>query len=394
MTRPRKNRIIIAINTVAGKPVDLSNLADGTVLVYNSDTGAFEMEQQALRGTVDPQTISISEVPTGIMNGSNNIFILETTPVDGTVQIYLNGKRLKPDTDYTINGREITFTNSPLYGDDLLIDYFKSIPSQTFNEEPSGTIDGSNTDFNLAYEPINGTVRVFENGRKLKPGTDYIVSSSKISFTLAPVTGSTLLVDYDTSKSDVVYNEVPTGTMDGSNTDFNLANSPLDGTVRVYNNSRYLHPDEYSVNGSILTLVEAPQYGDHLLVDYDNTAIDLVYNEAPIGIIDGSNKEFNLANIPASNNAEVIYINGIRIKPDEDYTIDGNTITFTLAPEVGDKILVNYKYFGTLNLLANNMTVTTNNNQNITANGTTQSVKEWFDWINEEFENFSNLNVG
>jgi len=39
-----------------------------------------------------------------------------------------------------------------------------------------------------------------------------------------------------------------------------------------------------------------------------------------------------------------------------------------------------------LNLFANNATVTANDDRNVTADGTTQSIEAWFDYMNEEFD--------
>lgn len=65
-----------------------------------------------------------------------------------------------------------------------------------FNEVPSGTIDGSNTDFTLAHTPVSGTVRVYLNGLRQKPTDDYTISSDTISFVDAPFVDDTILVDY------------------------------------------------------------------------------------------------------------------------------------------------------------------------------------------------------
>ncbi len=70
---------------------------------------------------------------------------------------------------------------------------------------------------------------------------------------------------------------------------------------------------------------------------------DVICNEVPSGAIDGSNTDFTLANNPAPGTVEV-YLNGILQAPGtgKDYTISGNTISFTIAPEPGDVILCSY----------------------------------------------------
>ena len=59
------------------------------------------------------------------------------------------------------------------------------------------------------------------------------------------------------------------------------------------------------------------------------------YNETPTGSIDGSNKDFTLANTPATNSLQ-IFLNGAYQTPGgEDYTLAGTTITFVNAPLTG-----------------------------------------------------------
>lgn len=66
------------------------------------------------------------------------------------------------------------------------------------NETPSGTQNGSNVDFTLAFTPIAGTPEVYLNGvlQDLGSGNDYTISSSVISFAVAPVSTDKIRVHY------------------------------------------------------------------------------------------------------------------------------------------------------------------------------------------------------
>lgn len=69
--------------------------------------------------------------------------------------------------------------------------------------------------------------------------------------------------------SNFVFNEVPSGTINSSNVTFTLANAPMSGTVRGYENGLRLKPTtDYSISGSTITFVSAPTTGDLLLFDY------------------------------------------------------------------------------------------------------------------------------
>lgn len=68
-----------------------------------------------------------------------------------------------------------------------------------------------------------------------------------------------------------------------------------------------------------------------------------VTRETPAGAINGTNTVFTLASPPISG-TEMVYYNGILqdVGAGNDYTIAGNAVTFTFAPQTGDKIRVSY----------------------------------------------------
>lgn len=66
-------------------------------------------------------------------------------------------------------------------------------------------------------------------------------------------------------------------------------------------------------------------------------------DETPSGDVNSSNKEFTLASTPVSGSLK-LYLGGVRMSLGEgDYTLSGNTITTTLAPETNTVITVDYR---------------------------------------------------
>jgi len=68
-----------------------------------------------------------------------------------------------------------------------------------------------------------------------------------------------------------IRNEVPTGTINGSNAVFNIANIPSGNTQEVYLNGVRQRPGggfDYTISGTTITFTEAPPVGSHILVDY------------------------------------------------------------------------------------------------------------------------------
>lgn len=64
----------------------------------------------------------------------------------------------------------------------------------------------------------------------------------------------------------------------------------------------------------------------------------------PVGTIDGANTIFKVSKTPAAGSLKV-YRNGMRQRVTEDYTFDNyRTITFLNAPQVGEILLVDFRY--------------------------------------------------
>lgn len=66
-----------------------------------------------------------------------------------------------------------------------------------------------------------------------------------------------------------VDNETPSGTMDSVNTTFNLANTPVVGSVHLYLRGLRLKPGVgYTISGTTITMLIIPDSGDELIADY------------------------------------------------------------------------------------------------------------------------------
>ena len=60
-------------------------------------------------------------IPTGVVNGSNSVFVLPDTPVAGTLCVYVDLGRLIKDVDFTLVGATITTVVPPVSG--IVTDY-------------------------------------------------------------------------------------------------------------------------------------------------------------------------------------------------------------------------------------------------------------------------------
>lgn len=88
-----------------------------------------------------------------------------------------------------------------------------------------------------------------------------------------------------------------------------------------------------SNNGSGMVQITAP----------NAVPMSFTYGEVPAGTIDGTNAAFTLKNAPnPAGSLEVFRNIGVQIAG-VDYTLSGNVITFTTAPQAGDLLMTIYR---------------------------------------------------
>ena len=83
---------------------------------------------------------------------------------------------------------------------------------------------------------------------------------------------------------------------------------------------------------------------DSLVARLVKDDINIVWNEAPLGTIDGMNVTFMLEFTPI-NDRVLVFVNGVLQERDSggaDFYLTGRTITFNRAPRSGSKILATY----------------------------------------------------
>lgn len=84
-------------------------------------------------------------------------------------------------------------------------------------------------------------------------------------------TATQTALDAKLSVSNYVVREAPSGSVNGTNTSFTLASTPVAGTEQVYLNGILQEPGEsndYTISGSTITYASAPASGDRIRVTY------------------------------------------------------------------------------------------------------------------------------
>lgn len=69
----------------------------------------------------------------------------------------------------------------------------------------------------------------------------------------------------------------------------------------------------------------------------------MIDDETPSGAVNGSNTDFTLVKTPNPTTSLKVFINGMRMRITEDYTLSGKTITFLTAPLTTSIILCDYR---------------------------------------------------
>lgn len=185
--------------------------------------------------------------------------------------------------EYVASGVNLETGDSKGVNDVLNVDYVvddcEATPhTHIYNEE----IDfGSGTEGTLTYDPVEGSERLFRGNSSLRrvassPATlEYSISGKVITLGLASP-GTRFFVDYEPEALPMPFHEhVYHEDLAGTGQSFTLANTPEEGTVRLYlNGARQIPVDsnpnsgEYSIEGSTVSLGSSKGGGDTLTVDY------------------------------------------------------------------------------------------------------------------------------
>jgi hypothetical protein len=163
-------------------------------------------------------TLSISETeaanyPDPASVGEYNVVVWP----DGEKPLSSNAEIVRFTAKAAASGGEVEFTiereqedtsaRSIIVGDQLIIAITKKFRDDVFayfrsdswiiNETPSGTVNGTNDEFTIAYAPVTDSLMLYRDGQLLKAGgADYTLSGTTVTFVTAPLTGSVLLATY------------------------------------------------------------------------------------------------------------------------------------------------------------------------------------------------------
>ena len=250
----------------AGAGIETSKLADGANFVKKDGT-------VVMTGNLDLGNQKVVSLGTPTANGDAT----NKSYVDGLISALPSAykyRNVHAATTASINlsnpGTD-TFDGHALTSGQRLLVWQQSTSSQNgiydFNGSSSALTRSSDSD---AWDELTGTLVYVDQGSTYGDKRFYCTSNTggtlgSTAVTYVQDTAGTL------SPTNFVTEETPSGSINGSNVTFTLANTPTSGTLKLYLNGvrqKSGAGNDYTITTNTITMTTAPVSGDVLIADY------------------------------------------------------------------------------------------------------------------------------
>jgi len=264
--RQIRDGAITNTKVAAGAAIDTSKLADGANFIKKDGT-------VAMTGNLDFGNQKGVNVATPTSNGdaANKSYV--DTLINGLPSAY-RYRNVHAATTGNINlsnpGTAVFDGHTLVTGDRLLV-WQQTTQSQNgiyvFDTSSTALTRASDSD---AWDELVGTLVYVDQGTTYGEARFFCTANTGGTLGSTAVTyvqdGSGTL-----ATSNFVTEETPSGSINGSNTAFTLANTPTAGTLKLYLNGLRLKSgagNDYTLSTATITMTTAPVSGDVLLADY------------------------------------------------------------------------------------------------------------------------------
>jgi len=265
-SRQIRNGAITNDKVAAGAAIDSSKLADGANFVKKDGSVAFTGAQ-----SMGNNKLTSLATPTNSGDATTKGYV--DSLIDGLPSAYrYRNVKVASVANITLsNPGTSTFDGIALTSGDRVLVKDQSTASQNgiydFNGSSSAMTRSSDSD---AWDELVGSLVYVDQGTVNAEKRFFCTSDSggtlgSTSVTYVADTSGTL------STSNFVTEETPSGSINGSNTAFTLANTPTAGTVKVFLNGirqKSGAGNDYTISTNVITMTTAPISGDVLFVDY------------------------------------------------------------------------------------------------------------------------------
>ena len=264
--RQIRDGAITNAKVAAGAAIDTSKLADGANFIKKDGT-------VIMTGNLDLGNQKVVSLGTPTANGDAT----NKSYVDGLISAlpsaykYRNVHAATTANITLSNPGTNTFDGHALTSGQRLLVWQQSTASQNgiydFNGSSSALTRSSDSD---AWDELTGTLVYVDQGTTYGDKRFYCTSNTggtlgSTSVTYVQDTAGTL------SPTNFVTEETPSGSINGSNTSFTIANTPTAGTVKLYLNGvrqKSGAGNDYTISTNTITMTTAPVSGDVMIVDY------------------------------------------------------------------------------------------------------------------------------
>lgn len=267
-TRQIQNGAILDAQVGAAANIASSKLADGANFVKKDGsvamTGALNMGSQRITNLSAPSTstdaVNQSYVDTQISN-LNSIFDSKPSAKAATTgNIVLSNPAIAVFDTVTLSAGDILFVRA------------QTAPAEnglyTFNGSGSALTRITQMD---VWTEFPGALFTVEAGGSVYANTIWFCNVAQ-GGTLGTTAVTFLQINAaGLTASNFVDKETPTGALNGSNTTYTLANTPVAGSEHVYLNGTLQDVgagNDYTINNAVITMLSAPTAADKIKVSY------------------------------------------------------------------------------------------------------------------------------
>lgn len=265
-SRQIRDGAITDAKVAAGAAIASSKLADGANFVKKDGTVAFTGDQ-----SMGNNKLTTLGTPTNTGDAATKGYVDGLIAALPSAYKYRNVHAATTADINLSNPGTSTFDGHTLTSGQRLLVWQQSTGSQNgiydFNGSSSALTRSSDSD---AWDELTGTLVYVDQGTTYGDKRFFCTSNSggtlgSTTVTYAQDVAGTL------SPSNFVTEETPSGSINGSNTSFTLANTPTAGTLKLYLNGIRLKSgagNDYTISTNTITMTTAPISGDVLLADY------------------------------------------------------------------------------------------------------------------------------
>ena len=264
--RQIRDGAITNAKVAAGAAIDSSKLADGSNFVKKDGSVAFTGNQ-----SMGNNKLTTIATPTDSGDAATKGYV--DTQISGLSSAY-KYRNVHAATTGDINlsnpGTD-TFDGHALTSGQRLLVWQQSTQSQNgiyvFNGSSSALTRATDSD---AWDELTGSFVYVDQGTLYGDKRFFCTSNS------GGTLGSTAVtyvqdVSGTLSPSNFVFEEIPSGSINGSNVTFTISATPTTGTLRLYLNGQRLRSgagNDYTLSTNTITMTTAPISGDVLLCDF------------------------------------------------------------------------------------------------------------------------------